>query len=280
LVASDDADELRYRNAVDRRTRVRGLVQAGGFVRISDLSAMLGVSRITIRRDVQQLEGEGLVRGTRGGVLDIPAPGRGSHFRLRATRSAHVKALIARTAAQYIKDRGFATIGIDAGTTALAVARVLQPDRAMTVVTHSISSLSAVANTPYVEVVCIGGVLHSGTQSFAGPATVAGYSQVRLSVAVLGATAVGNLQMLCGNDYDAVTKQMMMSVAETTMLLVDSSKFGLVSPFFVGDISSVGLVVTDDGLSEEHKYSLLGTGVEVIVVDVQSAGQNGGSEHL
>lgn len=260
-------ESLRYRDAAARRSAVVELVRQQGFCRVADLSEYLGVSRITVRRDIAQLEENNLVRSAHGGVVALAQSGRGTHFQLRSGAHAGAKRAIARKAIEYVSAHRLELLGIDAGTTGFEAARFVAPDSPLTVVTHSLPVMLELAERPNVEVVGIGGVLHPETQAFAGPSTVAAYRRVRLGTLMLTASAVRNRMMFCGNAFDADTKRMMMAVADEVVLLVDASKFEGVAPFQVADLSRVTIVVIDHNAPPELLESLEAQSLKVIVAD-------------
>jgi DeoR/GlpR family transcriptional regulator of sugar metabolism len=261
------AEGLKYRDASARRDAVLDVVRREGFCRVVDLSALLGVSRITVRRDIALLEQENLVRSAHGGVIAPLAAGHGTHFQLRRLSNANAKRAIARKAIEYISQDPPGTIGIDAGTTSLEAARFLAPTAPLTVITHSLPVMVEVAERTFIEVVGIGGVLHRETQAFAGSSTVSGYGDIRLDVAILTASAVRDNIMFCGNVFDADTKRQMLSVADKVMLLVDSSKFEGVAPFQVANLDGVDIIVVDHETPPVVLKELEGHSFEVIVAE-------------
>jgi DeoR family transcriptional regulator of aga operon len=257
---------LRYRNAVLRRDEIVTAVQQEGFVSIANLSRRLGVSAITIRRDVQFLEAHDRVKATHGGVLAVSAPlGVGSHFRLRAARNAAAKRAIGITTAELVADLECRSLAIDAGTTALEVASALAPGATLTVVTHSLPALQVLASRSDIDVVCVGGSLHPETQSFAGPDTLVGYEGLRMQAMVLTATALNSGQLLCGNSFDAATKQRMMASADRVVLAIDSSKIAISSPYYICDLEEVDTIVIDEGAPATELQQLSERGIEVLV---------------
>jgi|SRR5882757_685963 len=262
---------LRYRSAAARRLAVVDLVQRHGFCRITDLSDQLGVSRITVRRDVAQLETDNLVRSAHGGVIAPVQPGPGTHFALRSGSHAEAKRAIANKAIEYVSAQPRQLLGIDAGTTGFEAARLLAPETPLKVITHSLPVMMELAERPRVEVVGIGGVLHPETQAFAGPSTVAGYARLRIGTLLLTASAVRNGVMYCGNAFDADTKRQMMAIADEVVLLVDASKFKSVAPFQVADLSSVTTVIVDHETSADLRRDLEQRGLTVVVADPPGA---------
>jgi DeoR/GlpR family transcriptional regulator of sugar metabolism len=281
------AGSLRYRDASARRTALAELVQQQGFCRVPELSEQLGVSRITVRRDIALLEQHHLVRSTHGGVMALSAAGPGSpagpgtHFRLRSAAHTEAKQAIGRKAIEYVNRHATGPLGIDAGTTGFQAARFIVPDAPLTVVTHSLPVMTELAQRPLVEVVGIGGVLHPETQAFAGPPTVAGYAGLRLGTVLLTASAVRDQMMLCGNAFDAETKRQMMAVADQIILLVDASKFDAIAPFQTAELSRVDVVVIDDQAPSAVLESLEAQNLRVLVAQLDedaSAAEYAGRE--
>jgi DeoR/GlpR family transcriptional regulator of sugar metabolism len=259
---------LRYRDASARRNALAELVQQQGYCRVPELSDHLGVSRITVRRDIALLEQHNLVRSAHGGVIAIPSSGPGAPFRLRSAAHSEAKQAIGRKAAEYLSGHATGPLGIDAGTTGFQAARFIAPQAPLTVVTHSLPVMAELAQRPQVEVVGIGGVLHPETQAFAGPSTVAGYASLRLGTVLLTASAVRDQMMLCGNAFDAETKRQMMAVADQIILLVDASKFDAIAPFQTAELSGVDAIVVDDQAPPALLESLAAQGLRVLVAEI------------
>jgi DeoR/GlpR family transcriptional regulator of sugar metabolism len=264
-VQTTGAGSLRYRDASARRTALAELVQQQGFCRVPELSDQLGVSRITVRRDIAILEQHNLVRSAHGGAMALSPAGPGTHFRLRSDAHTAAKEAIGRAAIEYVNQHATGPLGIDAGTTGFQAARFIAPHAPLTVVTHSLPVMTELAQRPLVEVVAIGGVLHPETQAFAGPSTVAGYAGLRLGTVLLTASAVRDQMMLCGNAFDAETKRQMMAVADQVILLVDASKFEAVAPFQTAELSRVHVVVIDDQAPAALMESLQAQNLRVVV---------------
>jgi DeoR/GlpR family transcriptional regulator of sugar metabolism len=261
------ADTMRYRDAPARRLAALEIVRQQGFSRVSDLSDQLGVSRITVRRDIARLEEDQLVRGAHGGVVAMGPFSLGTHFETRSGSNVGAKRAIARKAIEHVMRRPLGPLGIDAGTTGFEVARLLTPESPLIVVTHSLPVMLELAERPHVEVVGAGGVLHPETQAFAGPSTVAAYSRMRLDTVLLTASAVRSNIMFCGNAFDAETKRQMMTVADEVVLLVDASKFEGSAPFQVAELARVDVVVVDHVAPEALLDSLASQGLQVLIAD-------------
>lgn len=259
------SDELRYRGAGARRAALVERVNGAGFYSIRDLSEELGVSQMTIRRDVQELEEAGVVRSTHGGVAAFPSRHGGTHIGIRGERQAEQKRAVAKRAVE-ILDGQPGTIGIDAGTTTLEFARALHPRQRLRVVTQSLPAMTELSGRANVEVVGVGGVLHAESQAFAGPRTIAALEGVRLDVFLLATSSIRDQLMYCGNAFDGETKQQMIQIADRVILLVDSSKFRQAAPFFFAPLTAIDVAVVDGGATAADVASLRDSGVETVVV--------------
>jgi DeoR/GlpR family transcriptional regulator of sugar metabolism len=261
---------MRYRGADARRAAMLELINELGFCSITNLCDRLGVSRMTVRRDIQQLEEENLVRSTYGGVVPVTPQSTGTHFELRLRQEAPAKRAIARCAVELIEQQSGAIVGIDAGTSALEVARHLRPTESCTVVTHSLPVMNELSQRPHVEVVGIGGVLHPETQAFAGPRTIAALQRVRLTTLILTTSALRDGVMYCGNTFDADTKREMMRIADQVVLIADSSKFRMVAAFDIDDLSHVTTVITDSATTDTERASLTAAGAHVVIAEAET----------
>jgi DeoR/GlpR family transcriptional regulator of sugar metabolism len=274
--AGSDRSSFTYDTAPDRRTRILDLVRENGFCSASELSSILKVSEMTVRRDVRQLAGEGLVRVVHGGVSAITTVLGPVDFRLRATQQLDAKRAIARCAVDRIHSG--TVIALDAGTTTLEVARQLPSDLRLTVVTHSLPAMAILAGRAATDVIGLGGNLHRETQAFAGPETIRSLSQIRVNTLLLAATAVRNSAMWCTNSFDAETKRALIASADRVILLVDSSKFETTALMRVAALDAIETVITDDGIEPDTQAALVRNGQDVVVVSVgESTGNRGGA---
>ncbi|GAA5199849.1 DeoR/GlpR family DNA-binding transcription regulator [Rugosimonospora acidiphila] len=253
-----------------RRAHLLGMVERQGYCTISELSAALDVSEMTIRRDVQRLADEGTLRSVHGGVT-VPASQSvgGPDLRARSARMPAAKRAIARAAMSLLPSHG--AVALDAGTTTLEFVKALPPDIALHVVTASLLAINALLGRPNVEVTSLGGTLRHRSQSFAGPATLAALSELRVRTLFLAATAVSADAVYCGNHFDALTKRHLVEAADEVVLLADSSKFAASAMVRACSLDQVDTIVTDDGLSESARDALVAHHVNVVMVDPSGA---------
>lgn len=264
--AVDETDRdlpLSYAAAPRRRTRILDLVQASSFRSAAELSEMLGVSEMTIRRDIRRMASAGLVRSVHGGVSAIGGVLGGVDFRRRSTQRVAAKAAIGRAAVKLVAPGS--VIGIDAGTTTLQLALHLKSAAPLTVVTPSLPVMATLAGRPEIEIIGLGGVLHHETQSFAGPAATSAAEGLRLDTLFLAASGVSDDAIYCGNLFDAATKRALIAASDQVVMLVDSAKFQMHAMVLVCALTDVHAIVVDDALPQATREDLMGRGIELIV---------------
>ncbi len=249
---------MRYTGAPARRVELERLLASEGYVSSADVAARMGVSEMTIRRDLQLLESEGRVRRVAGGAA--PA-GVGLPFERRDAVDGSFKRLVAEAAAAEIA--GCRTIALDAGTTVAAMTPLL---RAETVVTHSLPVITALASRRPGALVAAGGHYQADTRAFAGPLAEATLRNVHTDVAVLSATALTADALWGTNALDAAIKRIMAAQAERVVVVADGAKLGAVAPLRISDSAIANVVVTDARADAEVVAALRGRGLIVRIV--------------
>lgn len=237
---------MRYTEAPARREELLRRLAADGYVSSAAIAEEFGVSEMTIRRDLRQLHLEGYARRVAGGASLPSGVGRGAPFEERDRLAAREKNAIAGLCADLL--RGAGTIAIDAGTTAAAVASLLEGG--VTIVTHSTPVITACADRDDLELIGLGGRYEHSTRAFGGSTVTSALERVSIDVAVLSATAVDETGLLCVNELDADVKRAMAAAAQRTILVVDSTKLGGRAPIRFGTLASVDVVVTSDAADD------------------------------
>ena len=218
----------------DRLDVTLRLVRNAGRASLADLAARLGVSEMTVRRDLDALQARGLVERVRGGAVAVAGPESG--FSARAGWQAGLKERIGRAAAARV-ELG-ATVLLDAGTTTVHVARALA-DRAaagegpFTAAVVSLPVADALADRP-------------GERSLAGPLTAAVLRQLTFDLFVM---SIGAVSAAAGwSEFtleDAAVKQVGLQQARDTLVVADASKLGVRAFASVAPLDAVGRLVTD-----------------------------------
>jgi DeoR/GlpR family transcriptional regulator of sugar metabolism len=252
---------MRYADAPARRAELLRRLAADGYVSSARLAEELGVSEMTIRRDLKQLDEERLVRRVAGGA-SLPSLGHGAPFEERETERGAEKRALARACAPLLE--GAATVLLDAGTTIAPLAGTVPAGT--TVVSHSAPVIAACLARDDVDLVALGGEYQRDTRSFAGPAAREALAAVSADVAVLSATAVDGTGLLCANSLDAEMKRLMARAAVRRVLLVDAGKLGARAPIRFGTLDAVDVLVTGEGADPAVLEAVRAAGVEVHLV--------------
>lgn len=226
---------------------------------------MFGVSIVTIRQDIGTLAELGLVRKTYGGAIVHSEAGLDSAFAARAKLFRDEKARIGAAAARLIGPGE--TVIIDAGTTAIEVARRLPENAELTIVTCGLNVAMEAAARPGVSVVVCGGALNTRTLSAVGHHAEQMLAEVNADRAFLGTYGVDLMKGLTDRTFQtAQVKRALIAAAREVVLVCDSSKFGEVAPVAVAGLEVVGRVVTDRGIPAAYLEHFERAGVPVEVV--------------
>ncbi len=234
---------LRYDRAPGRREKILSRVRLAGFCSVSDLAADLGVSDMTIRRDLRRLETDGEVRMVHGGASLMHATLRTTEFTARARMNAAAKHRIGQVAVADIAESD--VIAFDAGTTVFDAATHLPDTFRGYVVTHSVPVIQHLLHVPTVRVTCLGGELFVPSQAFAGPATVEQAGRLRINRFLLGAAAVDERGVYVEADVEREVKNALMDAAAQVVLLADEGKFTRSAPVRLCGFDRLDGVITD-----------------------------------
>jgi DeoR family transcriptional regulator, fructose operon transcriptional repressor len=256
---------VRYRDAPARRAALLERLTSRGYVSSVEAAEDLGVSEMTIRRDLDRLTGDGLAQRVAGGA-SLPRHDAPS-FSARRESAGSQKHDIARRAAMLLQN--CATVALDAGTTVAALADLLP--RHLTVVTHSVPLLTACTAAGDLGVMSLGGWYEPDTRSFTGPHARAALEASAVDVAVLSATALDGRGLYCSSPLDADVKQCMVAAAETVVVLADHSKLGRRAPIRFASLDTVDVVVTDAEATTEQLTPLRAVVESVLVADREGA---------
>lgn len=248
--------------APQRRQRIRAIVDARGAIRLDELTVAVGVSQATVRRDLDELEAEGLVRRVHGGVVAVDGRSAEPHFEAKAAVATEEKERIAaRAVAMLAPDE---TIYLDSGSTVLAVARLLHGWDRLTVVTNSLPVVVELAGHG-PRLIVIGGEFRATSQALVGPLSQCLLETIHVDRAFFGSYAVSLEDGLTTTDpAEAFTKKLALGRATQVVLLADSRKFGGRSFVHAGDLGAVHVLVTDPGIDERSVRSLQRRGITVI----------------
>ncbi|MDQ1438164.1 MAG: hypothetical protein QOK43_1793 [Acidimicrobiaceae bacterium] len=224
----------------ERLAWLRSRLGDDGRVRIADAAQYLGVSEMTVRRDLQELEATGLARRVRGGAVAL-GPGLNAHH---LPGRGKAKTRIASKILPLLPPVG--GLGMDASNTVARIAAGLDSARDLTVITNGLETFQGLQDRPGITPLLTGGRLDHRTSSLVGPIAVRAATHVLLSVLLLSAATVdADLGPSEESIEESEVKRAMASVAEQVLLAVDSSKLGVRSIAVSVEWDQVTTLVTD-----------------------------------
>ncbi|MDT0528875.1 DeoR/GlpR family DNA-binding transcription regulator [Micromonospora sp. DSM 115977] len=252
----------RYESAPRRRTQIMAALRRAGFLSVAELSAQLGVSQMTVRRDLRQLAESHEVTLVHGGVSLPPGGVAGPGFASRAQTHTQAKLAIGAAAAALVQPGD--TIGIDSGTTAAEVAHALPAEFEGCVVTHSVPVLGHMLSRPRARVIGIGGELLHDNQALVGFAALDLTRRLRIRMLFLGAGAVDERGVYVRSEIELSAKHALMEIADEIVLVVDASKLTATAPVQVCGLDRIDTVVVDAPLPEAVATTVRRNGIRVI----------------
>jgi DeoR/GlpR family transcriptional regulator of sugar metabolism len=254
-------------SASTRRGTIRGLLAERGELGISQLAAEFDVSEMTIRRDLEELEEQGVARRVRGGVIATVSRSYEPPLATRATEAVEAKRRIAEVAAEYI-EYGETAI-LDVGTTTLALAEALRGRGGLTIVTPSVRAASALSGASNTRVILTGGIVRPGELSLIGHLAEGTFAQLNCDALFLG---VGGIDADKGlteyNLDDTRVKRAALNAAGRTIALADESKLGRVCLATIASLSEIDVLITDAPSTHPVLAAVRDAGVEVVSVPV------------
>jgi len=261
--------------AAERLQRISERLRTDRVVSIADLGTWLGVSEMTVRRDLRQLEELGLCRRTHGGAVSVHAPlVRDTPYTERELQHVAEKTAIGRAAAALVEEGD--TIAIDSGSTTMQFAAALRGRKNVTVVTNSIRVLNQLYDAAGITVISTGGAVSTtlrpelghGDPFLVGPLAEATMRRFRPNKAFMGTVGLTIADGLSNGMLEqAELKRIMMEVSAEVTLLTDHSKFGHVSSAVAGPVTMLHRVITDTGITSPMRRALEDLGITVIVVE-------------
>ena len=262
---SPEVPDIHEMIPAERRARIVDLVRERRAVRVSALSDDLGVSGMTIRRDLERLEAEGVLVRTHGGAVLKRHISEETLYVERESASAEEKRRIAQHAAGLIEPGE--TVFLSSGTTAAQVIRNIDPLLEARIVTHNVGAVQE-ARGLRVEVVLVGGLYRPRSNAVSGPLALEHISRFHAGKMLIGVD---------GFDLDEglTTPTMGMAGVERAMLaqtrgevvaLADASKIGVVADVVVCGLDQLDTVMVDDGVDESVREEIVRLGLRCIVV--------------
>jgi DeoR family transcriptional regulator of aga operon len=249
----------------ERRQHVLGLIQREGRAIVGELSEQLGISRITIRKDLEYLQSQGLIQRSHGGALPVQS---GTLFdpSLPEKQKLHSKekARIAAAAVDLVEENQ--CVIIDSGTTTTAIALALRKFQRLTIITNAVNIAAELANVDF-EVILTGGTLRKNSFSLVGPLAEEMLSEIHADILFLGVDGFDpQVGITTPNMLESRVNRAMVSAASTVVAVCDSTKFGRHSLALIVPPQKIDVLITDANLETHYSEQLNKLGIRVILV--------------
>ncbi len=238
-------------------------------VRVSALSELMGVSEVTIRRDLEALERRGLLERTHGGaVLTLRMRSEPAYFDAISSNPEE-KRLIGRAAAQMVEPGD--AIYLNGGTTTLQVFRHLDSPGVKVITNHVGIALEAADRD--VELLLLGGHYRAPSNSVVGPFATDALRRTFATKAFIGVEGV-SLRSGLTTPVAAEAEIARIMIEQTrgkVVVVADRSKMGTVADFAIAPLDGVDCLVVDAGIGAEYREGLAEAGVEVVLAGLMES---------
>ncbi len=250
---------------VERRRWIVDHARQTGRIEVADVSRVLNVARETIRRDLNALESEGLLRRVHGGAVPVERLGFEGALSLRAGARQDVKARIADHATTLVHAAEF--VYVDEGSTCQVFAERLHPSRPMTVVTNALPVATILAPRPNLDVLVVGGRIRSHTLGAVDHWALRMLEDFVFDLAVIGTNGITlERGLTCPDAGVAAVKARAVASSRRVLLLADGTKFGADSSYRFAQIRDLSALVTDRSAGDGPLRRIRAAGVETVIV--------------
>jgi DeoR family transcriptional regulator of aga operon len=249
----------------ERRQHLLAVIHRDGRVVVSEIAELLGISRMTIRKDLDHLETKGLVQRTHGGALVLqvgtPLP---LALQDNEDHQAKAKQRIADAAIKLVSEGQ--CILLDSGTTTTTVARALRVFSFLTVVTNAVNIAAELATTDF-DVILIGGTMRKNSFALVGPLAEDVLREIHADILFLGVDGFDpRVGLTTPNVLEARINRAMVRAATKVVVVCESTKFNQSNLSLIVPTSEIHVVITDKHISEDDAQILREKHVEMICV--------------
>lgn len=249
----------------ERRQHILAIAQNEGRVRVRDLSKALGISQITIRKDLDHLQAKGLLQRSHGGALPAQ-PGALFDPSLKEKEKSHhgEKERIAVAAAELVQEGQ--CVMLDSGTTTTAIAHALKRFSYLTVITNAVNIAAELTNTNF-EVILTGGILRKNSFSLVGPLAEDMLAEMHADILFLGVDGFDlEIGLTTPNLLESRVNRAMVTGATRAVAVCDSTKFDRRSLSRIVPATAIHQIITDANLSKSMLEGLQDLNIEVTLV--------------
>lgn len=254
---------------IERKSEIINILEQAGKVNVNELSERFHASRETIRRDLEEMEQDGVLKRTHGGAvfqggnpaaLELPVV-------VREIQRYSEKNEICKKAAALIQDGD--NLFVDNSSTCLCLLKYIPAELKVTIITNSIKLLteSAAAGSPNHMVVCLGGILNAANHSLYGNTSLKNAAEFYPNKSFMSCTGVQPGRLTDSSFLEVDIKRLMIERSSSVYILADHSKFEKSGQVFLSDFSQITAVITDGKTPREQASFLESAGVGLIFAE-------------
>lgn len=257
--------EIRAVSGTDRQELIVELVNRQQRVSIAEICEMFNISEATVRRDLETLDTQGLLRRVHGGAIMARQAPPELPILERSTDQAREKRNIGHAAGSLVQDGD--SIFLGSGSTVSEMLRSLRERKDLTVITNSLPVVNALSNLPDITPVMLGGILRSSELSFIGHITEQALADIHVNKVFIGTRAI-DVQEGLTNAYmpETQTDRAILKIGREIIVLADHTKCGRVSTVRLAPLNSIHTLITDQKTPAEFVQSLREAGIRVLQV--------------
>ncbi|MGW5861205.1 DeoR/GlpR family DNA-binding transcription regulator [Streptomyces sp. NPDC055239] len=245
-----------------RREQLLRHLRKEGVLSVQQITQLCGVSHMTVRRDIAELERQGLVFSVPGGVRIASHVNTEPSFQDKSLVEQPEKQAMAAQAAGLVQEG--MTVYLDAGTTLLAMVPALARLESLTVVTNDFTTADQLMSAPHLDIVHIGGRIDVANRSSVGRLAAATLRQLALDFAFISTSSWDLLRgVTTPSEPKVEVKQAAMESAGSSVLVAGSSKFGTFGKYRVAPLTAFDTVITDTALADAAAEGVRASGAEL-----------------
>lgn len=246
----------------ERRKKILERLGREGKVKVVELSRLFGISEVTIRNDLSDLEEQGLLERVHGGAVSTHKYYYNMSMLDRMKTNEEEKRRIAAACAAMISDGD--TVMLNSGTTTLFTVQELKHVKNLTVVTNSLAIAQEAGRIANIQVILLGGNFNSQHQFTYGDDTLSQLKKYKADKLILSADGVSAEEgVTTYHHLEAEVNRQMMARVNKTIVAVDFTKIGRASFAYIDSVDTVDILVTNEKANQNEISALKDRGVEI-----------------
>ena len=255
---------------LQRANKIIEILKEKNGASVKELASILGVSEMTIRRDLNVLKSNNIVNNVYGATIynplnNIQKLANPYNITDEVVKNESKKFKIGQIATKLIQPDD--VIIIDTGTTTEKLAQSISDDIKLTALLYNINILTALKLKHNINLIFSGGYFHPNTQMFESPEGISLIENTRATKVFVSAAGIHEqLGVTCSNNYEVLTKRAIINSSLEKILLVDSQKFGIVKSSYFADLNEFNTIITDSEIPKDWINHINNLGIRLIIV--------------